>query len=163
MKILFVVNSLVGGGAEKVFMNMLHCLDRDKYSIAVLSIDDDGIYRDEIKKIAKYKTIIHHAENPRFLHYLLGVLSVVWATAIKWLPASVLHRMFIYDKYDLEVAYLEGMSTKVVAGSKNKKSAKIAWVHTDMISNPWTRKQFRSEREEKRDGEGDGRRRLLQG
>lgn len=148
MKILFVVNSLVGGGAEKVFMNMLYCLDKDKYSITVLSIDDDGIYREDIKKIAEYKTIIHHADNPRLLHYFLGAVSLAWAVVIKWLPASVLHQMFIHDKYDVEVAYLEGMSTKVVAGSKNKKSFKIAWVHTDVIANPWTRKQFRNVGEE---------------
>lgn len=150
MKCLFIVNSLVGGGAEKVFVDMIRNLDKEKYQITVLSIDDIGVYKDAIKKEATYRTIIHHANAPVLLHYLLGGVSAVWAWMFRYLPSTLLYRMIIHEKYDIEVAYLEGMSTKLVAGSNNKGSKKYAWVHTDVLKNSWTEKQFKNEQEEKK-------------
>ena len=40
-------------------------------------------------------------------------------------------------KYDIEIAFMHGWSTKVISGSNNKKSKKIAWVHVDLVT--WNR------------------------
>ena len=37
--------------------------------------------------------------------------------------------------YDVEIAFVEGFVTKLVANSTNKYSKKYAWIHTDMIKN----------------------------
>lgn len=150
MRILFVVNSLVGGGAEKVFWDMINNLPKDKFDITVLSIDDIGVYRKKIKSIVSYKTVIKHADSPFLLHYFRGALAALWAWMFRNLSGKMLYGLIIREKYDIEVAYLEGMATKLVAGSNNSSSIKYAWIHTDVLKNPWTRNQFRNELEEKR-------------
>ena len=56
-KILFVIDILRGGGAEKVLLDTVKYLDKDKFEITVLSVFDGGKYVDAIKKYANYKYI----------------------------------------------------------------------------------------------------------
>ena len=42
-KILFIIPSLAGGGAEKVLVNMVKHLDRHKYDITVQCLFDVGV------------------------------------------------------------------------------------------------------------------------
>ena len=44
----------------------------------------------------------------------------------------------IGNEFDVEIAFLEGPPTKLLAYSTNKKSMKIAWVHIDMNNAHWT-------------------------
>jgi hypothetical protein len=48
----------------------------------------------------------------------------------------------------VEVAFIEGESTKIIAGSPNKKSRKIAWVHVDLEANPWTDFLYKNKQDE---------------
>ena len=48
-KILFVVESLSGGGAEKVLLTLIKNLDKSKYNITVFSIVKTGVYAKKIK------------------------------------------------------------------------------------------------------------------
>ena len=57
MKVLFLIGTLLGGGAEKVLLNLVKGLDQSKFDITVQTRIDQGIYIDEIKKYATYKTI----------------------------------------------------------------------------------------------------------
>lgn len=147
-KVLFVINSLVGGGAERVFVDLIKNLDKNKFDITVLSIDDWGLYRNEIKKYCKYRSIIKHATSPLFLKWFYGGMSMVWEKIIKYFPAKLLHRWFVKEKYDIEVAYIEGMANKVVSGCDDKEVTKYSWIHTDMITNPWSEKYYKNAKEE---------------
>lgn len=51
------------------------------------------------------------------------------------LNSKLIYKWLIKDKYDVEIAFVEGFDTKLVASSNNLKSKKYAWVHTDMIIN----------------------------
>lgn len=42
-QILFVLNSLYGGGAEKIFQTIINNLSEDKYDVTVISINQDLI------------------------------------------------------------------------------------------------------------------------
>jgi glycosyltransferase involved in cell wall biosynthesis len=66
------------------------------------------------------------------------------------LSPKTVYRLFIRDDYDYEVAFLEGLSTRLVSASTNKKSRKIAWVHTDLISYPESYKVYKSESNEQK-------------
>ena len=56
-KLLFVVHTLQIGGAERVLLNILKNINKEKYDITVLALVNDGIYIEELKKIegVKYK------------------------------------------------------------------------------------------------------------
>lgn len=63
---------------------------------------------------------------------------------------NFVRKYLVRGKYDVEVAFCEGYSTKIIGNSGKRNCKKIAWVHTDMIKNPWSEKIFGSAEEEKK-------------
>ena len=61
-------------------------------------------------------------------------LKILYEKLMNYSPKK-LYKMLIKDKYDIEVAFLEGIPTKIISGSDNKDSQKIAWVHIDLKCN----------------------------
>lgn len=56
----------------------------------------------------------------------------------------LLYQLAIREKYDIEIAFLEGRETKIIGASTNKKRGKIAWVYIDLSNGHWTAKTFRN-------------------
>lgn len=56
----------------------------------------------------------------------------------------MLWNSLIKEKFDVEIAFMEGVCTRIISGSSNKESTKIAWLHTDLESNSESLKQFQS-------------------
>lgn len=158
-KLLFVVHTLQVGGAERVLINLLKKIDKNKYSITVLAIVNDGIYIDELKEIegVKYKYLFDtffkkSRENKQSkLHKICNkIMNFIWKIyilLIKYFP-KMLYKKTVKEKYDVEIAFLEGKISKFVANSTNRESKKIAWIHTD-INNVTGINIFKSLKEEK--------------
>ena len=122
-KIFFMINSLSGGGAEKVLIDLLNSLDFSKYEVDLLTITG-GVYEERVTKKVNYKKIIKKPNS--FLGRLLQRL-------VYHMPKSLFRKLFVRKNYDVEIAYLEGFPTRVVAKSKSKK---IAFVHCDVSVKP---------------------------
>ena len=126
-KILFLINTLRDGGAEKILVDIVNHLDPDKYDIEVRLIYERGVYMDKLNKNIK-------------LSFITGKPKTFWATQVaRLLPrlsSEMLHALFIKDRYDVEVAFLEGYATKIVAGAP-KGTKKLAWVHCDVTKTEW--------------------------
>jgi hypothetical protein len=56
-KILFTIESLGGGGAEKVLLTIINGLDREKYDISLYLIFSGGIYEKNLKDDIKLSSI----------------------------------------------------------------------------------------------------------
>ena len=122
-KILFFIDTLAGGGAEKVLRTLVNNMDQEKFEITVQTIDEANPEEYLVPGI-RYKAI------NRCKSALGKKLFSCWirlCAELKWL-----YPLYIRDDYDIEVAYLECGSTKILAGSTNKKARKIAWVHCDL-------------------------------
>ncbi|HAX72253.1 MAG TPA: hypothetical protein DCY20_01880 [Firmicutes bacterium] len=144
-KILFVIGTLGGGGAEKVLVNLVKYLNKELFDITVLTMIDLGIYIDAIKEVVNYQTIYKTVAssqeellNIQKRHQFLNTLT----------PAAFSAEV-IDEVYDVEVAFLEDLSTRIVANSPNKYSKKIAWVHTDLMTDNSVATLFNSEEEQK--------------
>lgn len=130
-KILFLIDTLNGGGAEKILIDIVENLDKSMFDITVMTVWDKGFYKDIIKKRKyKYKTIFEKKVNFKLLNLFIEKF-------INTCSGKLLHKIFIKDKYDIEVAFLEGMSTKIISGANSKNTKKISWIHTDMKNNTW--------------------------
>lgn len=142
LKVLFLVESLAGGGAEKILSGLVRGLDRDRFDVTVCTVVDCGPYREEVGKYARYRTIV----GGRGLLY-----RIRYALVYRFLPAAWVYKWGIAGDYDVEVAFTEGLPTRLLAAAPEGKSRKIAWVHVDLEARPWTQELvFRSLEEEKK-------------
>lgn len=130
--VLIFVECLSGGGAEKVLLTLAKSINKEKYDITVFCLIETGIYVEEMKKYCKVKYALKDYSQYRFLGKIYYRLKN-WA--IYHLNINLIYKCLIKDDYDIEIAFVEGFDTKIIAASNSKKSKKIAWVHSDMINN----------------------------
>ena len=122
-KILFLMDNISAGGAEKVLRTLVNNMDQSKFGITVQTIEEADP-REYLVPGIRYKAINCCKSD------LGKKIFSCWlrlCAELKWL-----YPLYIRDDYDIEVAYLECGSTKILAGSTNKKARKIAWVHCDL-------------------------------
>lgn len=119
IKILFFIETLNGGGAEKVLQNLVNAMNKSEFDITVQTLYPDEAAKNLADGI-KYKYCYPSASG-------LNQLVMRLETAF-----GLTYPRHIKGDYDIEVAYLECGSTKIMAGSTNKKAKKIAWVHCDL-------------------------------
>ena len=136
-RVLFLIDTLGAGGAERALVDTVNNLPKDKYDITVVTIFDSGIHRKNLNSYIKYKSLLKECKVNRWLF---------WRT-LKLMPKSAMYKLLIKEEYDIEVAYIEGLSTILISGSMNQKSKKIAWVHTDLYNNYYNSMLFKSLKE----------------
>ena len=134
-RILFVLESLGGGGAEKVFTTLLRHMDKDQYDVTLCAIVDNG---KDVDLVTPYANFIHILDNCKNYSGLKKFLySIKYKLIYEWFPMWLVYRIFVPKGYDVEVAFVEGFATKLLAASTNKKAKKVAWVHCDLKEFPW--------------------------
>lgn len=148
-KILIINNSLHGGGAEKILQTLLNNLDYNKYDITLYSIFKENI-RNNYPFNIKYKHIYRqYKTNDSFFYKLfIDVINIFITFIYKYFSPNTFYDLFIEGKYDTEIAFIEGYATRIISGSRNKKSKKIAWVHIDLKENHWTNIAYKNFQEE---------------
>lgn len=115
-KILFFTKSEAFGGIEKVLLDYCNNIDSQKYDITVLNWFFCKEIKSQLNKNVKYKYIFKGKE-PR------GIGRIV-----RDLPPKIVHKIFIRDKYDVEIAFQEGYTHKIISGADSE-AKKIAWFH----------------------------------
>lgn len=135
-KILFLIESLGGGGAEKVLTTVMRHIDKERYDVSVLAICGGGKYEAEVTSCVNYSCLLNRADSYRGMSKLYYIL--IYKLIYEWLPAWLVYLLFVPKGFDVEVAFVEGFATKVLAASSNKQAKKFAWVHVDLIQRPWT-------------------------
>lgn len=143
-KILFVIDSLHSGGAEKSLTSLLSMLDYTKYEVELLLFKKEGLYlplvpkevkilgtpkyfNTESKKkdinidIAKLKNSIL-LRNPFYKKKYHGA-QITCRNILNVLAEKT-------DKYDVAIAYSQGLPTYYVA-EKVSANKKLTWINTD--------------------------------
>lgn len=147
-KVLFLIESLSGGGAEKVLSVLTKHINKKYFDITVCTITDIGIYTEEIKQNVKYLSILGNPQKKSFWGKI--IYKIKYKLIYTLLPTWLIYKLFIPKNYDIEIAFVEGFVTKLLAASTNIQAKKIAWVHIDLSQNPWTQnnKIYRNLKEE---------------
>ena len=144
-RVLFFLESLSNGGAEKILSAIVSNLDSKKYNVTVCTVTDEGIYQEKVSKYCRYYSFVkvadYHAGGLRKIRYRSELYFIYHA------PIQKVYRKYITDNYDIEVAFIEGYAVKFIAASANRFSKKVTWVHIDMKKNPYAEKYFNSHRQ----------------
>ena len=112
-KILFCIDSLKPGGAEIIMCNTVNELVKDSnLDITVQLLQKEQ--KLNLDEKVKVNTFMNN--------------NIFYRRIIKWMPASILHKLIIKEKYDYEIAFMEGASTKVISGCHNKKTKRYGKV-----------------------------------
>lgn len=160
-KILFLIHTLGGGGAERVLVNLVNNMSKEDYEVTVMTVIDTGIFRKDLDPSVRYKTIVTNPfskgvdkNKPGNLlskpNPMLKLLAKMYVYMWRCVPTKLLYKVFIRDVYDVEVAFLEGICAKLISASSNKNSKKIGWIHVDLLNHPKSSGVFRSLLEEKK-------------
>ena len=148
-KVLIMANTLYSGGAERVLQTMLNHLDEKKYSITLYSMHREEIDSSIYKSKFRYKYLFDEKKEGNIIFcqiYNLG--NKIKGYIFSHFSSKVFYALFMHGKYDVEIAFIEGESTKIIAGSPNRNSKKIAWVHIDLEQNPWTSFLYKNDSDE---------------
>ena len=135
-KILFLIPNLMYGGAERVLVNLVNNLDKNKYDITVMTLFDVGVNKEFLNSEIRYKYI--------FKKQFRGNSHI-----LKLFSSEFLYKLFIKDKYDILVSYLEGTTARIIAGNKDSDCKKICWIHIELNDEKKISNGFRNLKEAK--------------
>lgn len=115
VRVLFLINTLGGGGAERVLINLVNNMNQEKYDITILSLVDSGPYKQYLNDRIKYKYIFR--KSFRGLNYIDRIPGIYHYT--------------IHGNYDVIIAYLHGVWTRILAKAPRNQHT-IAFLHANM-------------------------------
>ena len=145
-KVLFLIESLSGGGAEKILTTLLQHINYNYFDVTLCCICNVGKYLNEINPNVHYTFLLPSPNNlTRFQKF---IYQIKYKLIYNWLPLKWVYQWFIPHHADIEIAFVEGFATKLLAHSTNKKAKKIAWIHIDLEQFHWTQSIFQDIKEE---------------
>ena len=130
-KILFLIHDLGPGGAEKVLVNLVNNMDREKFDVTVMALFGGGVNEQFLKPHIHYKAC--------FKHMVRGNSHLM-----KLLSPTQLHKWLIKDRYDIEVSYLEGPSARIISGCPDPDAKLVSWIHVEQHTKKLAAQAFRS-------------------
>lgn len=134
IKILFLIHDLGQGGAEKVLVNLVNNLDPTKFDITLIALFGGGVNEQFLNKDIHYRTIF-----PKAIHGNTHIMKIA--------SPKKLHKLFIKERYDVEVSYLEGPSARIISGCPDSKTKLVSWIHVEQHTKEIAAKAFRSYKE----------------
>ena len=123
--ILFLINDLSGGGAEKVLVNLVNNLNKDKYNITVRTLIDRGANKQYLNNTVTYEFVFN--ESFRGVRYL------------DILPSRYIYNKVAHGRFDVIVVYLQGILTRIVAKAPIAQKT-ITFLHTDTKKSGFVKK-----------------------
>lgn len=120
-KILFFINDLQYGGAEKVLVNLINNMDKSRYDITLLLLFDVGVNKRYVAEWIKTRYVF-----PRSFRGNTRILRLF--------TPEFLYSKFINDEYDIVIGYLEGIPVRIIAACPYPYTKKIAWQHLEILN-----------------------------
>lgn len=132
-KILFIINSLGGGGAEKVLVDMLKNFDYTRFDVELLLSIRSGVFLDDLP--SKVKVISVYSKHDSF-RKKLDIQTLLRFRFSLGFKQSI--RSKISKHYDTIISFCEGQSLMYHYYILDCANKNISWVHIDLFTNHYT-------------------------
>ena len=117
IRVLFIVESLGGGGAERVLVNLVNYMDNSRYDVTIMTLFEKGVNADTLQN--SVRLIDLHKRKFKGIKTLTKLLPKRY-NFIKYAGRNA------DENFDIIIPYMTGFPTFVAAGSG---LPKIAWLH----------------------------------
>lgn len=146
--ILFIMPALPGGGAEKVLVDVLKNIDKDKYKLTLLLEFRDGVYMSSLPK--NVEVIYLCRKSTIWLERFHRCLSII---KCYHLFHSLFYRLAPLAKlrgrrFDTIVSFMEGEAVRLHSYIATKARRNVSWVHIDFKKKHWSLDFFRNKNHE---------------
>lgn len=132
-KILFVLPSLNFGGLERVQVTLANALVARNYSVTILTF---SVGNDLLPLLDQRVNFIYKEPKKFPIRRKMKYIWTFYDDGV-WERRTTPREVYKYyignEKYDVEIGFFRGLSIKIVSGSTNKNSIKLAWVHNDFL------------------------------
>lgn len=126
-KILFLIPSLNGGGAERTLINLLQKLDYSKFDVELVVVLRDGVYLQSVPKEINCIYLFQNKMLVRILEFLQKKIGFNYL-----LKKRILNK--VQGDYDLGISFLDGNITDLLFYIDGLKK-RYAWVHSSYKTN----------------------------
>lgn len=145
-RILIIMQSLGGGGAEKVLVDILRNFDTNSFKIDLCLINQDNVYLDAVPKYIK---ILPYYKKSLIRNITSKIYRKLKLKKKYYLTEKIYFRRYIKDNYyDIVISFMEGESLMYHSFIFDKCSKNISWVHTNLRLNHWSSVYFKNNKEE---------------
>ena len=142
-RIAIFAEKLYGGGVEKILQIVCRNFDYNRYDLT--------LYASRVEKHPQ-GTYPEHLRIKYFFDsgngFITRMKNKLRLFVYYHFSPSIYYRLFIREKYDVGIAFIEGYATRFLSGAP-KRMKKIAWLHTDIENNHWTDVAYHGRDEEK--------------
>lgn len=130
--VLFIINDLRSGGAEKSLIELLSFFDFTHYQVSLCLLSYEGVYLGNIPKEVNVITIYDKKKSfyrKSFRYYHKHNISLLLSFQI---------RRKIEKHYDVIVSFMEGYSLLLHSFVTDRTSRNITWIHCDLFNYHYT-------------------------
>ncbi len=141
-RLLFIIDALVSGGAEKSLISLLPLIDYNRYDVDLIIFKRGGVYEKYVPKDVRiveydlYESNLLGKMKELFCHALLSpqlrLNKKRHGAEIHWRTMHSMYHCFP-GVYDAAIAYQQGVPTFFLATKVNAKK-KIAWINADVFA-----------------------------
>ena len=143
-RIAIFAENLYGGGVEKILQIICRNFDYDRYDLTLYASRKEQMPQSTYPKHLNINYFFD--EGNGFVTKIKNKLKLL---VYYHFSPSVYYQLFIREKYDVGIAFIEGYATRFLSGAPQEMK-KIAWLHTDIANNHWTDVAFHDRTDEKR-------------
>ncbi len=144
-KLLIIMESMRGGGAEKVLLDLLGEIDRTRFDITLLIVFRIGAHLDRLPK--DLKTIFLYPGRPHGLRRLVEH----FVPGRDWLYRRDARKATEGMSWDVIVSFMEGPALKIHNCIADKAPRNVTWVHINLAVTHWTKYLYTDDRDEAND------------
>jgi len=130
-RILIIMDSMSGGGAERVLLTLLGRLDAARFDITLLLINGTGVYMPQIPAWVRVLVMYRHPGSPAYR------LATHWRGIRDRLRLARARRLLGDGRFDVTVSFMEGAPARLHQQLLDRAPRNIAWIHTDLHRGRW--------------------------
>ena len=134
VSLLFMIDNLLGGGAERILSFILQNIDRKKFDVSLFLVIHEGVYLSQIPNDVKILYIFRSVKRFSFLpmKYLYRLYRRTCLELFKLIPAFLSLRSGIQHHYDIGISFCEGHNLSLLSLKARLFTKTISWIHVDL-------------------------------